>query len=417
MRTIAALALVVSLTNVCRAEDWASAHDAGLEAVQRRDFASAIPFFLKSEELAQSIRQHALSANDLGVAFYQSGRDGEARNSLRAALNYWRQLPDESIRFSQTAGALATVERLLGDYGGAEALLRDSLQMSGTGDSSRSYLMVTLGDILREQGKFAEARPYLQQSLSLAGSSWRPQFNSTLALAELERDTKNWDASEQAWNRAAEVARQHAYKGGEAACIRGLGQTWLDRKNLSRAEPLLKNALALYESEGLRDDGQIAVTLTSLGDLYLAEDKTGMAEETLGRALAIDERTLGPTHPQVALVLEALAESFAIRNQADLARSYLDRAQSIMAARFGEQSSLRAGVLANWGVVERRMNHPDLAAAQFRKALDTLGPDRNDPTGLRSSIVRLYAEVLKQTHHKQEAEQLLAGSPAYRQAP
>jgi tetratricopeptide (TPR) repeat protein len=306
------------------------------------------------------------------------------------------------------------VERDLGGYTDAENLLRDTLSRPGIKDDLLSFLLSTLGDILREQARFAEARVLLKRAADMKGSSWRQRVNTEIYLAELDSDTGNWEASEKEWTDAAALAGPHNYPGAEAVCIRGLGQTWLAQRNLSRAEPLLRAALARFDSEPGRDEVQVANTLTSLGELYLAEGKTGMAEEALGRALEDDERAFGPTHPQVALVLQSLAESFALRNQAELARSYIDRAEKIMVARFGEQSAMTASVFANWGCIERRLNRPDLAAVRFRKALDLLGSSHTEPDSLRDGVVAQYAEVLKAMHHRREAAQLLAEEKALR---
>jgi tetratricopeptide (TPR) repeat protein len=414
MRTFAALTLFVSLTNVCYAEDWLPVHNKGVAAVGRRDFQAAAELFRTSIDLARRDGQRASSLSDLGIVLHDLGHESEARPLLRQALAIRTNLPDEVDNYAQTAGALAIVERVMGEYTEAEALLRNALARMGLNDGSLSLLLSTLGDILREQGRFTEARVLLERAANLTGSSWTDRVNTGISLAELDSDTRNWDAGEKEWKDAAALAAAHNFPVAEAVCIRGLGQTWLARRDLARAEPLLKSALARFENDPVRDDVQVANTLTSLGELYLAEGKTGMAEEALGRALEKDERTLGSTHPQVALVLQVLAESFAVRNQAELARNYLDRAEKIMEARFGEQSAMTASVFANWGSIERRLNHFDRAAVQFRKALGMLGTNGAQGDSLRYDIVTQYAEVLKATHHKREAAELLAEAKSFR---
>ena len=235
-----------------------------------------------------------------------------------------------------------------------------------------------------------------------------------MALAELDRDTQNWSASVEEWNTTAEAARQKSYTAGEGAAVRGLGRTWLDQGNVARAEPLLKQALAIFEDGPARDEGQAAGTLSSLGDLYLVEGKTGLAEEAYQRALQGEERELGPTHPQVALVLEALAGTLALRNDAELARNAMDRAEKIFASRFGERSKMMAGIYANRGGIEERLHNPDRAAEWYRKALDAIGADSANLTPLRARVLTQYAAILKGMHRKREANALLAEAKAFR---
>jgi tetratricopeptide (TPR) repeat protein len=423
MRAYATLTLLVSLTQSSYAQDWISVHNSAIDAVNRSDFSNAVPILEKCLELAATVRRRAITENDLGVALHQSGQDQAAEGHLQKSLDIWKTLPDEPMRYAQTTGALATVKRLLGSYGDAERLLRAALAREGLNQDSRSYLLELLGDLLREEGQYTEARNLLKESVDLSfsvsssvssDSSWKQQLNSLIAKAELDRDTHNWADSQDEWNRASDLAHRNGYAGAEAACARGLGQTWLDQHNLARAEPLLKSALAAFESQGRRDDAQVSTTLMSLGQLYLAEQKPALAEDFLNRALRHDEKLLGAGHPQLALVLEALAESFAIRNQAELARVYMDRAQRIIAARFGDDSSVTAGVWATWGSLEKRMNHPDMAVQQFRRALDSLKSPNADVSPLRTQIVIQYADVLKATHHKREAAELLASVKSFR---
>ncbi len=414
MRIIAALVMLVSSIVSCHAEDWVTVHNSGLKAIDKRDFETALTLFQKSVALATTTTERAVSANDLGVVFHQLCRDPEAHVWLSRALESWKSLPVKDPRYGETAGALAMVDRMLGSYKEAEDLLKEAIATPALSGDSRSSLLSEEGDLLREEGRFSEAHTLIEQAKNTPGASAKQMVYSEIALAELDRDTQNWDASVDEWDKATALAHQDGYSGAEAVCQRGLGQTWMDRGNYARAEPLLRAALALFESDTVRDDAQIATTQASIGELYLAEDKTGLAEEALRHALAGDERSLGPSHPQIAIVLEALAQTVALRNQGELARDYMQRAQKIMVGRFGEHSPVAAGVLANWGELEQRLKNPDGAAAQYKKALDNLRDSGPDLDQLRAQIIRQYAGVLKATHHKREAEALLAETKTFR---
>jgi Tfp pilus assembly protein PilF len=414
MRILAALTLVVSSGTAMRAEDWAAVHTQGIEAVKKGDFENAGELFRKSRDLARTPKQIALSDNDLGVMLHQTRHETEAKASLRQALDAWAGVPDSRDQYAQTAGALAAVDRELGEYAEATALLRDTLNTRETAGDPRSYLLSQLGDILREQGDFDSGRALLKDALGVQGISWRQRLDAELALAELDRDTQNWSASLAEWGAAAESSRRKGYAAGEGAAARGLGRTWLDQGNAARAEPLLKQALAIFEGGPARDEAQEAATLSSLGDLYMLEGKAGLAEEAYQRSLQGEERDLGPTHPQVALVLEALAGTFSIRNEAELSRDAMNRAEKIFAGRFGERSKMMAGIYANRGGVEERLHNPDGAAEWYRKALDAIGADSPNLAPLRARVLTQYAGILKGMHRKREANALLAEAKAFR---
>jgi tetratricopeptide (TPR) repeat protein len=414
MRTLAALTLFVYLAPACYAQNWDAVHEKGTQAVEQRDFAAAVDLFRKALPLARTETQSAVTANDLGIALCQAGRATEAKIWLERALAAWNSDPERRALYAQTAGALAVVERTLGNYSAAEAVLHAGLEQPDLEGGTRSYLLSSLGDIMREEGKFDQSRRLLKQAEAIPGVPWRQRLEIEVAIAELDRDTRNWDASVKEWNMAAALAREKSDTPAEAACDRGLGQTWLDQGNASRAEPLLKAALAMYESAPVRAEGEIAIALAGMGELYLVQGKSGLAEEVLRRALSSQERSLGELHPQTALMLELLADSVNRQGRTDLAREYLDRAEKIMSAQFGERSMMTATVLVNRGALEQRAGKAEEAVCEFRKALDMLGSADGDLLGYREVVLTRYAEALKSAHRKREAAAVMAQVASFR---
>jgi tetratricopeptide (TPR) repeat protein len=418
MRILPALTLFVCLAPCCCAEDlvggWDGLHAAGVDATKKQQFATAAALLGKSWDAARTPTQQAVSANDLGIVLHQATRESEARTWLERALSLWKADPAATTHQAETSGALAMVDRLLGDYASSESVLRDALAPPQLRPDVRSTLLAYLGDLMREEGNFAEARHLLVEAESIPESSPKQRLDTAVAIADLDRDTHNWEASANEWNHTAERARDRHELGIEAACIRGLGQTWLDQGNVARAEPLLKKALAMYTAPPLSDESQTGTILTSLGQLYLTEDKTALAEEALTRALAIEQRGLGATHPQIALILELLAENAALSNRLELARTYFQHAEVILTSRFGERSSMAAGVYANWGGVEERFGKLGPAADRYRKAVDALSTAGPDLDAYRNHVMTEYARVLKSSHHKQEAAEVLAQARNFR---
>jgi tetratricopeptide (TPR) repeat protein len=367
-------------------------------------------------ELAQTPVEIGVAANDRGLALLQTGQLKEARQSLLKALDIWKTTQDTDGRFAQTSVILAEVDRDLGDYAPAEQQLRDALAkipasepLKGANLEAKALALDDLGDLLREEGRAAEARLLLAEVGRLNGVSWRRVAEADVALAELDGDAHKWDESTAEWNEVIDLAHTHSDSGLEAVANRGIGQAWLDRGDPARAAPLLRSALATFESNPSANAGQFAPTLTCLAQLYMGENKLALAEDALTKALNEDERMLGNTNPQVAVVLEMLGDTLSRRNQMELARQHLDRAAHIIAGTFGEQSTLTGAAFASWGVIEERANYPARAAELFQKALGLIRPGADTTSNtLRLTVLRHYAEVLKATHHKQEANAVLA---------
>jgi tetratricopeptide (TPR) repeat protein len=267
---------------------------------------------------------------------------------------------------------------------------------------------------MREEGKGAQSRQFFEDALRIPGVSWKRLAESHIGLADLDRDNRLWDDSVVEWNRVARMALDHHAPTLEAVAWRGLGATWLEQGNTARAEPLLRRALAAFESDP-GSANQAASTRSYMAQLYLDEDKPALAEDALARALANEERTLGCMHPQVALLLEMMGDAAALRNHAQSARGYYGRALRIMAEKFGENSMVAGAVLANWAMAEQRAGDAARAAEEYQRALAILRTAGRDAHRLRITVMERYAHVLESMHRAREAHALLAEVKSFRE--
>jgi tetratricopeptide (TPR) repeat protein len=388
-------------------DSWIALHNQGVAAAQRQDFQAASELFRNSWDVAGSTFEQGISANDLGVALVRLNRGKEGLPWLERALAIWKNEPDESRYAAGTTQAIATVMRQLGDYPPAERLLRQALTAKPLDNEDRARMLNLLADILREEGKPSESRAVFSETLRIPGISWGRLADSTTGLADLDRSAQSWESSFAEWNSAAEMARQHQAPDIEAVAMRGLGETWLDKGEVARAEPLLRRALAIFQSDPL-SRAEMPTTMGFMGQLYLAEDKPAMAQDTLTQAVDLEERLLGDNHPQVAVLLQILADAAARRTKIDLARDYFERALRIMAGAFGENSAPTGVVLANWATAEQRAGDIGRALAQFQKSLEILRMAGREAAAVRMTTLERYARLLKATHRGKEASALFA---------
>jgi len=301
-----------------------------------------------------------------------------------------------------------------GDYRGAESVLREGLG-SEPDNQRRAALLSSLGDLLREQDRGAEARPLFEQALDLSDVSWRTRFSALMGLADLDRQERRWTRSASQWNDAIKLAESHDDAIVESCAIRGLGETWLDQGNYARAEPLLKKALALTENNNRATPDIVALALGSLASLYRLQDKTSLAEELWTRQLSISRGFYGDYHPQTGLVLSSLADLSVASGDFSRARDYARQALSIMSNHFAANSIPVAAALINSAVIEEHAHDLEASAGFYGKALDTLRA-LNHPPAIAGLIAKRYAEVLSQLHRKREAKQVVAEFAAFRPA-
>jgi tetratricopeptide (TPR) repeat protein len=416
MRALVALTIYLSLggsSGYSAESTWHGLHDRGVAAAGQRDFRAAYVLLHESWELAQTPLQHAVSANDLGVTLHQMNRDGEAVAWLVRALAVWERDPSHHVHAVQTSQALAAALRAQGEYSMGAQLLRRTLAAYSVDGEEKALILNMLADSMREEGKTDRARKVFGDVLRMPDISWKRLFEADTGLADLDSTARLWENSAAEWNTAGNIAREHHDDVREAVVWRGLGEMWLEQENRTRAEPLLRRALAVFENDPFSGD-QIGPTLSCLGELYLGEGKPAQAEEVLTRALAIEEG-IASKNPRTALLLELLADAAALRNQMDVARDYFGRAQRIVEQRLGQDSPICGAVFANWGVAEQRSGDNRRAAAQYEKALAVLRTGGRDVTALRLRVTQRYAAVLKSMHHRKEANALLAEVKSFRE--
>ena len=92
-----------------------------------------------------------------------------------------------------------------------------------------------------------------------------------------------------------------------AILLRLMGWYLKERGQYTEAEPLLQQALSLFEETQGKEHVDTAAALGTVAWLYEAQGKYAEAEPLLKRALAIFEQSLGPTHSVTATSLNNLA--------------------------------------------------------------------------------------------------------------
>jgi tetratricopeptide (TPR) repeat protein len=289
------------------------------------------------------------------------------------------------------------VDRSLGDYAGAERVLRAAIGDRTAPTPELATLMVNLADILREEARGNEARVVLDEAGRLPDLSRAARMNVLMETAEMDLDLRLCEESKELWTEVGAIAGNDD-PAVDAAVNAGLGESWMVEGNLARAEPLLRKSLQLLRNDPRSSPLQLATALAALGQLYLNEDKLALAAEAVNEAIAKDEESLGTAHPQVGALLEVEAIILSRHGEAQAARDKLERAQVIMSSHFGPESVAVAVVFAGMGEVELRANRPKEAASQYGHALQIFrqaGVEGSEP-GL--ALAARYAAALKAAH-------------------
>jgi tetratricopeptide (TPR) repeat protein len=224
------------------------------------------------------------------------------------------------------------------------------------------------------------------------------------------RDVRNWGILEPlAPHAVAVVGFADAAGAGDSATrlMNELGTLFLTQALHSRAEPLLRRALAIDEASYGDAHPAVARDLNNLAGLLQATNRLGEAEPLMRRALAIDEASYGDAHPNVAIRLNNLAQLMQATNRMGEAEPLMRRALAIDDASYGDAHPDVAISLNNLATLLQATNRLGEAEPLMRRALaiDERYYGADHPTVARD--LNNLSVLLKATHRVEEAEPIM----------
>lgn len=266
-----------------------------------------------------------------GLGLYQSAEDvlaqAQADEQSGAA-------PSESrVRTLLAAG---TTHYLVGDYAGAEQLLRAAAGLSRrsleASDTLRSQVLTGLADDLVQLKKFTEAERLCNEALA-ADRKRGPSADETLANT-----------------------------------LSSLGSALFYEGNFAQAEAPMREALALRERVlGMRH----ALTAESMNDLGVLLYETGRYDEAVSeyrQALAIDREVFGDSHPEVATALNNIGRSALMAGHVDEAEPLLRQALAMTERFVGDNHDYLVSPLNSLAMIDAYRGHLSDALGEIKRA-------------------------------------------------
>lgn len=144
-----------------------------------------------------------------------------------------------------------------------------------------------------------------------------------------------------------------------ATRLNNLAHLLKETNRLAEAEPLMRRALAIDETGYGSDHPKIAIRLNNLATLLQDTNRLSEAEPLIRRAIAIDEKNFGPDHPNLAPWLNNLAQLLKATNRLGEAEPLMRRTLAIDEKSFGPDHPEVATDLSNlalWLIANKRHN-------------------------------------------------------------
>jgi Tfp pilus assembly protein PilF/predicted Ser/Thr protein kinase len=245
---------------------------------------------------------------------------------------------------------------------------------AGMDDVLADYLN-NLGLVVHSEGKYEEARSYLEQALAIRERVLGPDHPSVAAslinLGNVAVEEAKYDDARGYYERALAIHEQalgpeHPHV---AVSLNNLGGVAAKHGKLEEARAYFEQALAIYEKALGLEHPHVAASLNNLGNVAWTQGKHEDARGYHERALAIREKVLGPEHPDVAESFNNLGVVALALGKHEDARSYHERALALREKVLGPEHPDVAVSIANVGEVAYSEGKYEEARAYLERAL------------------------------------------------
>lgn len=222
----------------------------------------------------------------MGNAHRGKSRYREARAAYRSALSIY-EAEDQPLGVVDVTINLAVVDYLAGDYATAQCVFEVLLNgRTPPLDAERAMMCrATLGNVLRERGRFGEAERLLDEAREHFSEAGDPiaVADCDLNLGNVYHQTGREREADRVWRGARVVFNKaHLFERG-ADCTLDLGLLALQRGELSTAVKRLENARNIYASFGLAE--HTADCIYNIGFALLVDGHPDAAAEKFSEAM------------------------------------------------------------------------------------------------------------------------------------
>lgn len=372
-------------------------------------------------------QQHCLGAdqswNDLMVLAHDNVHSRnfmEAQRLLEAALVRAEKFDESDPRLSASLRALAEVYLARKEFTKAEALYKRELKtFDGLGEHypDTAHVWLGLGRISEEKGNYREAERYYGKLLGrkhpIHTEKDAVESRVIWRLARMYVKQKKFDEAERYYLKALSMEGSlNPVMDAEPIELVELANTFRANGRYDQAETYYRRVLKLCEKSTGQEPVEKAMGMFGLADALLnkpgvnRQAKSKEGETLMIGALAIFDRCYGPDSNYSAQVVKRLARFYFDGHDYDKCEAFCKRGLAIhekldpACAQIGGISSMLAKCYTDKGRFRE-------AETCYKRALEIFGklPDRRTQY---EQHLHLYANLLRNTGRKKEADALLA---------
>jgi CHAT domain-containing protein/tetratricopeptide (TPR) repeat protein len=343
----------------------------------------AFAVFAISMPSASSQQNELAARNNRVMQLYQAGNRAEAITLAESNVAMARsQLGPDNKVTGALLSVLGNLYRDNGRFADAENALKAAVLILEHGSGPNLDLasaLTNLGGVYLNQEMFPEAETLFKRALALfdklpAGKQrdvMRGNSINNLAVlygmqANVKAEAGQKDAANVAYDNMIATINEVVPLWSRAfgpdnqnlsTLLQNRGEAYAKRDQPERAEPDLREALRLRQKYLAPGNPVIATTENSLANVLVAEKKYPEAETLLSSALQIRTTALGPDHPSVARNLDALSRLYAASGDAAKAADYSRKATAAVVEHAATETLGVRQLQGAGGLVEQRTDY------------------------------------------------------------
>jgi len=301
-----------------------------------------------------------------------------------------------------------------GDFQSAEKLFGQALEearKSGKNDPMLAMSLNNLGNIYCNEGKYKDAHPILQESLTvlkaLVGANNINVATGLNNLANCELGEGDAKAAEAHYRSALAINEKSTDpKRSILATLNGLTNVLIAENRLSDAKAFAQQALTFVEKHPEQDVASQANAYSQSAGVYVGLNDLKTAEPLLRKAIALDEKAFGRSSRQFTVDTNNLAALKQRQGNGQEASKLYEQAAST-ANTAGATQEGKIASLSSLASLAQQNHQPDKAADYLNQAIKLVQqasePDNDDLVNLQNSLASVYLEQSKYD----DAEKLL----------
>ena len=325
-----------------------------------------------------------------------------------------RLLGDEHAETLESQGAMGDLLRAQGKLAEAEPFVRSALagyrRLLGEDHLLTLAALNNMGYLLHLQGKSGEAEPLLREALErqrrVLGPDHRDTLTSLTTLGSALQSEGRLAEAEAVFGEA--LAGRRRALGEEhpdtLAAISNLANLLMAVGRFAEAETLLTDSVARSRRVLGEDQPDTISAIANLSFSLQHQGKLAVAEPYLREALEKWTRVLGPDHPDTITGMNNLGILLQDENKLDAAEPYLREAAERRRRVLGEDHPDTLGAIGNVGRLLQAAGRFDEAETFLREALEKKRRLRGEEHPDTLTSINNYGALLQAEGRPHEAE-------------